>query len=104
MVNWEKILDPDFWRSFKIPAYAFALLALLLLMRNVTNSLEYSYIQNTANYALGASIISYGHFLYYTTWKNRHKDEPDLPFWAQHLAMVLHILWFGFFLYRSAPI
>ena len=97
MVNLEKIVEPDFWKAFKIPAYAFAVLALLLLMRNVNNSLEYSYIQNMANYAIGASIISYGHFLFYATWKNR-KKEPDLPFWAQGLAMVFHIGWFVYFL------
>ncbi len=103
VVKYEEILHPDFWRAFKIPAYAFAVLALLLLMRNVNNSLEYSYIQNMANYAIGASIISYGHFLFYTTWKNR-TNEPDLPFLAQGLAMVFHIAWFGFFLYRFSAI
>ena len=97
MVNLEKIVEPDFWKAFKIPAYAFAVLTLLLLMRNANNSLEYSYIQNTANYAIGASIISYGHFLFYSTWKNR-TNEPDLPFWAQGLAMGFHIAWFGYFL------
>lgn len=102
MVNWEKIVDPDFWKAFKIPAYAFAVLALLLLMRNVNNSLEYSYIQNTANYAIGASIISYGHFLFYATWKNR-RNEPDLPFPAQVLAMAIHVAWFVYFLLTQIP-
>jgi hypothetical protein len=41
MVNWEQIVAPDFWKAFKIPAYAFAVLVLLLLMRNVSSRLEY---------------------------------------------------------------
>lgn len=97
MVNWEKIVAPDFWKAFKIPAFAFAVLALLLLMRNVNESLEYIYIQHVSNYALGASIISYSHFLFHATWINRTK-EPDLPFWAQALAMTVHVAWFSFFL------
>jgi hypothetical protein len=97
MLNWEKIVAPDFWKAFKIPAYTFAVLVLFLLMRNVSNNLEYVYIQKLANYAVGTSIISYGHFLFHSTWKNR-KNESDLPFWAQTLAMVIHIAWFAWFL------
>lgn len=97
MVDWEKIADPDFWKAFKIPAYAFAVLVLLLLMRNVSSNLEYGYIQKVANYAIGTSIISYGHFLFHATWKKR-KEDTDLPFWAQTLAMAFHIAWFVFFL------
>jgi len=97
MVNWEKIAEPNFWKSFKIPACSFAVLALLLLMRNVNNGFEYGYIQKMANYTIGASIISYGHFLFYATWKNL-KKESDLPFWAQIIAMMFHISWFIFFL------
>jgi len=33
MVKWEDIVAPDFWKAFKIPAFTFAVLALLLLMR-----------------------------------------------------------------------
>jgi hypothetical protein len=98
MVNWETIVAPEFWKAFKIPAFAFAVLALLLLMRNVNESLEYIYIQHVANYALGASIISYGHFLFHATWINR-KKEPDLPFWVQAIAMTVHVAWFIFFLW-----
>jgi len=97
MVDWEKIVAPDFWKAFKIPAYAFAVLVLLLLMRDVNHSLEYRYIQNLANYSLGASLISYGHFLSHATWMNR-KKEDDLPFWAQAIAMAFHISWFAWFL------
>lgn len=93
-MDWGKIVDPNFWRSYKIPAFAFALVALLLLMRNVSNDLEYIYIQNTATYALGASIIAYAHSLFYSTWMNRKKGEPDLPFQAQAIFVGLHILWF----------
>jgi hypothetical protein len=100
-VNWEKIVAPDFWKAFKIPAYAFALLVLLLLMRNINNNLEYVYIQKLANYAIGTSIISYGHFLFHATWLNRRKEE-DLPFWAQTLAMLIHIAWFVWFLVQVA--
>ena len=96
MENLEKILNPNFWKSFRIPACSFAVLALLLLMRNVNNASEYVYIQKLANYTIGASIISYGHFLFWATWKN-HKKELDLPFWAQFIAMLLHISWFIFF-------
>lgn len=96
-LNWEKIVAPDFWKAFKVPAYAFALLVLLLLMRNINNDLEYVYIQKLANYAVGASIISYGHFLFHATWRNRRQEE-DLPFWAQTLAMLIHIAWFVWFL------
>ena len=96
-MDWGKILAPGFWKSFKIPAAAFAVLALLMLMRNVNSSLEYQYIQKLANYAIGASVVSYGHFLFHATWTNRNKEE-DLPFWAQILAMVVHIAWFAWFL------
>jgi len=101
MVNWDKIVAPDFWKAFKIPACAFAVLVLLLLMRNVNSSLEYGYIQKLANYAIGASVISYGHFLFHVTWRNR-KKEDDLPFWAQTLAMVIHIAWFVWFLMQAS--
>ena len=101
MVNWETIVDPDFWKAFRIPAYAFALLVLLLLMRNVTSNIEYEYIQKVANYAIGASIISYGHFLFYATWRNRTK-EHDLPFWAQTFAMAIHVAWFVWLLIQTA--
>lgn len=97
MVDWEKIVDPNFWKAFKIPAYAFAVLVLLLLTRNVSSDIEYAYIQRVANYAIGASIIAYGHFLFHATWTERKKDA-DLPFWAQVLAMASHIAWFAFLL------
>lgn len=95
MVDWEKIVAPDFWKAFRIPAFAFAVLALLLLMRNVNESLEWVYIRQVANYTIGASVISYGHFLFHATWINRKKDT-DLPFWAQALAMTVHVAWFIF--------
>ena len=97
MVDWEKIAAPDFWKAFKIPAYAFAVLVLLLLTRNVNSNIEYGYIQKVANYAIGASIISYGHFLFQATWTKR-KGDVDLPFLAQTLAMAIHVGWFVFFL------
>jgi len=97
MVDWEKIADPDFWKAFKIPAYAFAVLVLLLLTRNGSSNIEYAYIQKVANYAIGASIIAYGHFLFHATWTKRRK-EADLPFLAQAIAMALHIAWFAFLL------
>lgn len=100
MVEWEKIVAPDFWKAFRIPAFAFAVLALLLLMRNVNEDLEWVYVRQVANYAIGASIIAYGHFLFHATWINRKKDI-DLPFWAQALAMVIHIAWFGWFLVHA---
>lgn len=97
MVDWEKISDIDFWKAFKIPAYAFAVLALLLLTRNVSSNIEYAYIQKVANYAIGASIIAYGHFLFHATWIKR-KKEADLPLCAQAFAMTSHIAWFVFLL------
>lgn len=101
MVDWEKVVAPDFWKAFKIPAFAFAVLVLLLLMRNVNSAVEYAYIQNIANYAIGASVISYGHFLFHATWRKRTKED-DLPFWAQILAMLIHIVWFAWFLWQTA--
>jgi len=101
MVKWYKIVAPDFWKAFRIPAIAFAVLALLLLMRNVNEGLEFCYIRQVANYTIGASIISYGHFLFHATWRKR-KNEPDLPFWAQALAMAFHVAWFIFSLFSKS--
>ncbi|ABW66379.1 hypothetical protein [Desulfosudis oleivorans] len=98
-MEYEKILNPDFWKAFKIPGYALAVLLLLLLMRDINNGLEYIYIQKVANFAIGASIISYGHSMLHSTWVNRRK-EMDLPFWPQLLALTIHAVWFGFFLYQ----
>lgn len=94
MVDWEKLGSPGFWGSFKIPAFAFAVVALILLFRNTAEGAEFIYAQMVANYALGASIISYGHQLFYSTWRNRYPEERDLPWWAQISAMILHLLWF----------
>jgi len=93
----EKIADPKFWGAFKIPAYAFAVISLLLVLRDVNNSLEYSYIQHVANYAIGASIVSYCHSLTHSTWIN-HEKGPDLPLWLQTVFMIFHVVWFGWFL------
>ena len=100
MVDWEKLLSPAFWGSYRIPAAAFGMVALLLLFRNVSESLEFIYIQQMANYALGATIISYGHHIFYSNWTKRHTPDPDLPFWAQGLAMAIHLAWFAYFLWR----
>jgi hypothetical protein len=91
----DKIVDPKFWGAFKIPAYAFALVALLLVLRNSNSNPEFSYIQLIANYAIGASIISYCHSLTHSTWLN-HKKGPDLPLLIQIVFMSFHVTWFGF--------
>jgi len=104
MADWEKLLSPGFWGAFRIPAFAFGMVALLLLFRNVSESLEFIYIQRVATYALGASVISYGHYLFYSTWVKRRVNERDLPFWAQGLAVAIHLAWFGYyFLWRVTP-
>ena len=100
-MNWDKIINSDFWRSFRIPACGFALLIVLLLFRNATEGREFTYIQHVANYILGACLVSYGHFLFHTTWIKR-RGEPDLPFWAQFLAMIFHCAWFVVFLMSVA--
>ena len=103
MTDWGKILEPGFWGTFRIPAFAFGMVALLLLFRNVTESLEVTYIQRVATYALGASVISFGHYQFYSTWTKR-EGESDLPFWAIGVAVLLHPVWFiYYFLVRSAP-
>jgi hypothetical protein len=66
-----KIVNPDFWKSFRIPACGFALLTILLLFRNATESREFTYIQHVASYTLGACIIEYGHF-----FVSLHLDKP----------------------------
>ena len=101
MVDWEKIAAPDFWKAFRIPAFAFAVLVLLLILRDLNSSVEYQYIQQLANYAIGASVISYGHYLFHATWVNRKKDD-DLPFWAQAIAMAFHIAWFFWLFTKTA--
>ena len=100
MVDWEQIVAPDFWKAFRIPACAFAVLVLLLILRDLNSSVEYQYIRQLANYAIGASVISYGHYLFHATWINRKKDD-DLPFLAQAIAMAFHIAWFVWFLTKS---
>lgn len=104
-MEWEKILNPAFWGTFRVPAVAFGMVALLLLFRNLTESGEFMFIQRVATYALGASVISYGHYQCYSTWTKRRKPDPDLPFWAVCLAVLTHLGWFGyFFLWRSTSI
>lgn len=97
MANWEKVVESDFWKTFKIPAFAFAMVALLLVMRNARDVIEWLFIQETVNFAIGASVIAYGHSLIQKTWQNR-TDEPDLPFWAQFIALAIHVGWFVRFL------
>ena len=97
MVDLKKVLAPGFWEAFKVPAYSFAVLTLFLLMRNVNSGFEYIHVKSIANYAIGTSIISYGHFLFYSTWKNR-KKELELPFWVQGIVLACHVLWFFYFL------
>jgi len=101
MFDWDKIATSDFWRSFRIPACGFALLIILLLFRNATESREFTFIRQVASYTLGACIIAYGHLLFHSTWTNRRR-EADLPFWAQFLAMIFHFAWFGVFLMSVA--
>jgi hypothetical protein len=96
----EKVVESEFWKNFRIPAFAFALIALLLLMRNTNDVVEWIYIQETANFALGACIISYGHWLMRKTWESR-TEEPDLPFWAQFIALAVHVGWFARFLFAQ---
>lgn len=96
----ENIVDPKFWGAFKIPAFAFALVALLLVLRNSNNNLEFSYIQFVANYAIGASIISYCHSLTHSTWLN-HKKVSDLPLWIQIVFMNFHVFWFSFAIFSK---
>jgi hypothetical protein len=88
------IVQPNFWGAFKIPAFAFAIIALLLILRDTNSNIEYPYIQLTTKYAIGASIISYCHSLMHSTWEN-HNKGPDLPFKFQILFMVFHVFWFG---------
>ena len=90
----DKIANPKFWGAFKIPAYAFAVIALLIVLRNTGSSIEYAYIQHTANFAIGACIISYCHSLTHSAWIN-HSRGPDLPLWLQVVFMLLHVIWFG---------
>lgn len=98
----DKIVQPNFWGAFKIPAFAFAFVALLLILRNTNYDLEYAFIQQVTKFAIGASIISYGHSLMYSTWRN-HNKGPDLPFFAQIAFFGLHIGWFLFvFFYAHA--
>ena len=97
----DQVFSPDFWKAFRIPASAFAVLALMLLMRNVNAVNEYEYIRSIANFTIGASVIAYGHYLFHATWINR-KKEPDLPFWGQGIAWVLHILWFFWIFFMAA--
>ena len=86
----DKIVQPNFWGAFKIPAFAFAIIALLLILRDTNNNIEYTYIQLITRYAIGASIISYCHSLMYSTWKN-HNKNPNLPFFVQILFIIFHI-------------
>ena len=90
--------SPGFLEGIQDPCIYVCSARVVVANENVNESLEYIYIQHVANYALGASIISYGHFLFHATWINR-KKEPDLPFWAQALAMTVHVVWFIFFLW-----
>ena len=104
MTDWGKILEPGFWGTFRIPAFAFGVAALLLLFRNVSEGVEFIYIQRVATYALGASVISFGHYQCYSTWTKRRAPDRDLPFWGIGLAIASHLLWFGYyFLLRVAP-
>lgn len=100
MKDLEKILNPEFWKSFRIPAAAFAVLVVLLIFRDVDNALEYAFIQKVASYAIGASVIAYGHFLFHATWVER-KGEKDLPFLAQIIAMAFHALLFAWFIGKT---
>jgi hypothetical protein len=95
----DKLLDPKFWGSFKIPGFAFGVISLFLLMRNVNAPLEFVYIKNLANFAVGASIISYGHSLIYSTWMNLEKGK-DLPLWVQISAIIIYAFWFGFIFWK----
>jgi hypothetical protein len=92
-LDWTAITNPDHWKAFRIPAFSFATLALLMITRNASVPEEMVFNQLVAKYAIGTSIISYGHFLFHATWCNI-SNAKDLPIWAQVLAMFFHCVWF----------
>ena len=86
------------WGAFKIPVLGFAFVLALLTLRDVHSDIEYLTIVRFTTWALGASVISYGHSLLHSTYRNR-RQAPDLPFAAQWVALIFHVIWFALAIY-----
>jgi len=102
MPNAGQFTDLRNWGAFKIPVFGFAFVVALLSFRNIGMEIEYIIIVRFTVWALGASVISYGHSIFYSTHCNR-TGESDLPMLGQIFALSVHVIWFGCAIFFLPP-
>lgn len=93
-----KIFEAGNWGAFKIPFIGMAVLSLLLLMGDLANIEQSTFLQKLVVFVMGAAVISYIHGLMYANY-TKLTGKKDLPQWAQWVAAVVHIglwAWFAF--------